>query len=51
MKIKISNFKSIDLAEIDLAPLTLLLGPPVSGKSNLLDALAFAGFFSGELFL
>lgn len=51
MKIKISNFKSIDLAEIDLAPLTLLIGPPASGKSNLLDALALIGYFERFLLL
>ena len=51
LRIRIRNFKSIDLAEIDLAPLTLLLGPPASGKSNLLDALAFAGYFNRFLLL
>ncbi len=51
MRIKIRNFKSIDLAEIDLAPLTLLLGPPASGKSNLLDALVFIGYFNRFLLL
>ena len=51
MRIRIRNFKSINEAEIDLAPLTLLLGPPASGKSNLLDALAFIGYFNRFLLL
>jgi len=51
LRIKIRNFKSIDSAEIDLVPLTLLLGPPASGKSNLLDALAFIGYFNRFLLL
>ncbi len=45
MKIKIENFKSIKNAELELAPLTILIGPPASGKSNILDALAFIGYF------
>lgn len=51
MKIRISNFKSIDFAEIDLAPLTILLGPPASGKSNILDAIALTGYFNRFLLL
>jgi len=51
LRIRIRNFKSINEAEIDLAPLTLLLGPPASGKSNLLDALAFIGYFNRFLLL
>lgn len=51
MRIKISNFKSVDSAEINLAPLTLLLGPPASGKSNILDAIAFIGYFNRFLLL
>ncbi|MCD6300641.1 MAG: ATP-binding protein [Staphylothermus sp.] len=45
MKIRIKNFKTIRDAEFELAPLTILMGPPASGKSNVLDALAFIGYF------
>jgi len=38
-KIKISNFRSIENAEVELAPLTVLYGPTASGKSSLLYAL------------
>lgn len=38
-KIKISNFRSIESAEVELAPLTVLYGPTASGKSSLLYAL------------
>ena len=51
MRIGIWDFKSIDSVEIDLAPLTLLLGPPASGKSNILDAIALAGYFNRFLLL
>lgn len=38
-KIKISNFRSIENAEVEVAPLTVLYGPTASGKSSLLYAL------------
>jgi AAA ATPase domain len=40
-RIRLTNFKSFADAEIDLAPLTLLVGANASGKSNFLDALRF----------
>ncbi len=47
MDIKISMFKSIgDTIDLDIAPLTVLLGPPASGKSNILDAIALLGYFN-----
>jgi len=49
--VRISNFKSVENAEFELAPLTILVGPPASGKSNILDALAFAGYFNRILLL
>ena len=42
-KISIKNFRSIQAAELDLVPLTVLVGPNASGKSNLLDVLGFLG--------
>jgi len=51
MRVKIESFKSIEQVELVLAPLTILLGPPASGKSNILDAIAFAGYFSRLLTL
>ncbi|MDK6028886.1 AAA family ATPase [Ignisphaera sp. 4213-co] len=40
------NFKSVESAEMELAPLTILIGPPSAGKSNILDAIALAGYFN-----
>ncbi|MCD6368547.1 MAG: AAA family ATPase [Thermoproteales archaeon] len=51
MWITIGNFKSIGRVKFNLAPLTILLGPPASGKSNILDAIAAAGYFNRLLFL
>jgi len=34
-----------------LAPLTVLIGPPASGKSNILDALALLGYLGRHLLL
>ncbi len=46
MRVRIRDFKSVGFADVELAPLTLLLGPPASGKSNVLDALALVGYFN-----
>jgi predicted ATPase len=35
----IKNFKSFDAAEMHLSPLTILIGPNASGKSNFLEAI------------
>jgi len=48
---RVSNFRSIENAEFKLAPLTILIGPPASSKSNILDVLAFAGYFNRILLL
>jgi predicted ATPase len=45
-RIKIQNFKSIENLDMELAPVTLLIGPPACGKSNILEALTFAGYMS-----
>jgi predicted ATPase len=40
-KVWAKNFRSIEYAELELDPLTVLVGPNASGKSNLLDILGF----------
>lgn len=40
-KIRLTDFKSFVDEEVELAPLTLLVGANASGKSNLLDAIRF----------
>ena len=42
-KVWAKNFRSIEFAELELEPLTVLVGPNASGKSNLLDILGFLG--------
>ncbi len=42
-KVWAKNFRSIEFAELELAPLTVLVGPNASGKSNLMDILGFFG--------
>jgi type I restriction enzyme M protein len=41
-RIEIANFRSIEHADVVLAPFTLVVGPNGSGKSNFADALVFA---------
>ena len=43
IKVWAKNFRSIEYAELELDPLTVLVGPNASGKSNLLDILGFLG--------
>ena len=38
-KVWAKNFRSIEYAELELDPLTVLVGPNASGKSNLLDVI------------
>jgi predicted ATPase len=38
--IRIKNFKSIEYAEISIAPITLLIGPNASGKSSVIQSIA-----------
>lgn len=38
-RLHVKGYKSLVDVELSLAPLTLLIGPNASGKSNLLDAL------------
>ncbi|CCC81045.1 AAA family ATPase [Thermoproteus tenax] len=44
MRVAIRDFKSVAYAELEIAPLTVLIGPPAGGKSNILDALAVLGY-------
>jgi predicted ATPase len=41
-KLKITNFRGIKDGEIELAPVTILLGANNSGKSTILEALFLA---------
>lgn len=43
-KVVIRNYKSIDSLELELSRVTLLIGPPAAGKSNILEAIALAGY-------
>lgn len=42
-RIEIDGFKTFKGFELDLTPLTAIVGPNASGKSNLFDALQFLG--------
>ena len=44
LKLTIENFKSIKKLELIMDDLTVLVGPPAGGKSNILDALAIMGY-------
>jgi len=45
MEIKISNYKSVGKVQMKLGRVTVLLGPPAAGKSNVLEAIALATYF------
>ena len=45
MEIKVSNYKSVGNVQMKLGRVTILLGPPAAGKSNLLEATALAAYF------
>lgn len=40
-RIRVKNYRSIRNLDMELGPLTVLVGPNASGKSNILDALRF----------
>jgi len=44
LKLEIESFKSIGKIEMELGHLTILIGPPAAGKSNILDALGLVGY-------
>jgi hypothetical protein len=50
-RIRLKDFKSFVDEEVEVAPLTLLVGANVSGKSNFLDALRFMRGLSFDLTL
>ena len=44
LRVELENFKSIRKMGLELGDLTILVGPPAAGKSNILDALAIIGY-------
>ncbi len=46
MRLIVEGFKSIVRAELEVKPLTILVGPPDTGKSNLLEALGLLSFLA-----
>ena len=40
-RVRIKNYRSLGDVEVELGPLTVLVGPNASGKSNFVDALKF----------
>ena len=50
MEVFISHYKSIEKAQMKLGKVTVLLGPPAAGKSNVLEAIALATYFDRYAF-
>ncbi len=50
MEVSISHYKSIEKAQMKLGKVTVLLGPPAAGKSNVLEAIALATYFDRYAF-
>ncbi|MEB3778910.1 MAG: ATP-binding protein [Desulfurococcales archaeon] len=50
IKVSIENYKTIDSLQLDIKPVTILVGPPNTGKSNILEALYIAGI-PGKLYM
>jgi hypothetical protein len=50
-RIRLTDFKSFVDEQVELAPLTLLVGANASGKSNFLDAIRFLGALTFEMSL
>ncbi|WP_434382007.1 AAA family ATPase [Melittangium boletus] len=42
LRVALRNYRSIESAEVELAPFSVLVGPNSSGKSNFVDALVLA---------
>jgi AAA15 family ATPase/GTPase len=45
-RLQVRNFKSLREIDLELGSLNVLVGPNMSGKSNILDALHFLREFS-----
>ena len=45
-RIEIDGFKTFEKFGLDLGPMTAIVGPNASGKSNLFDALKFISLLS-----
>jgi hypothetical protein len=45
VEVSISHYKSIEKVQMKLGKVTVLLGPPAAGKSNVLEAIALATYF------
>jgi len=50
METKIKNYKSIEKVQMKLGRVTVLLGSPAAGKSNVLEAIALATYFDRYAF-
>jgi predicted ATPase len=50
VEVFISHYKSIEKAQMKLGRVTVLLGPPAAGKSNVLEAIALATYFDRYAF-
>ena len=46
--LRVDGFKTIMGAKVNLGELTILMGPPAAGKTNLAEALALLGYMIGE---
>ena len=47
-RVTFRNFRSLQEVELDLGPLTVLIGPNGSGKTNVIDALRFVDAFAWQ---
>lgn len=43
-EVVICNYKSIDKLKLKLSKVTILIGPPVAGKSSILETIAPIGY-------
>jgi predicted ATPase len=50
VEVFISHYKSIEKIQMKLGKVTVLLGPPAAGKSNVLEAIALATYFDRYAF-
>jgi AAA15 family ATPase/GTPase len=50
VEVSISHYKSIEKAQMKLGKVTVLLGPPAAGKSNVLEAIALATYLDRYAF-